>query len=238
MDAVSRRYRKLKVCAEKCLSNEGREKKNPLNVSATKLEVLPFTSASTSNAIEENYYVIMNNSMWSLLLSNTKCDECNMCSLDVTSNGSYGFSSKIELKCKNREKEKQSYKEDILQVSRKIIRQEHNELASPSDQNNEIIDITVSYDGTWQKRGHRSLYGIGIVVDILTGLVIDYEILSKYCPVYTTAKRDLEEHSADFSIWYKAHKPECSENYVGSSNAMEVKASEIFWTRSVENCGM
>ncbi|GBN79283.1 hypothetical protein AVEN_27577-1 [Araneus ventricosus] len=71
---------------------------------------------------------------------------------------------------------------------------------------------------------------------LLTGLVIDYEILSKYCPECTTA--DLVEHSADFSIWYKAHKPECSENYVGSSNAMEVKAAEILWTRSVENCGM
>ncbi|GBN72563.1 hypothetical protein AVEN_275007-1 [Araneus ventricosus] len=77
-----------------------------------------------------------------------------------------------------------------------------------------------------------------IVVDILTCLVIDYEILSKYCPECTTVKRNLGEHSADFSIWYKAHKPECSENYVRSSNAMEVKAAEILWKRSVENCGM
>ncbi|GBL73770.1 Ionotropic receptor 25a [Araneus ventricosus] len=43
------------------------------------------------------------------------------------------------------------------------------------------------------------------------------------------------EHSADFSMWYKAHKLECSENYVGSSNVMEVKAAEILWKRSVEN---
>ncbi|GBM18207.1 hypothetical protein AVEN_151738-1 [Araneus ventricosus] len=120
--------------------------------------------------------------------------------------------------------EKQSYKDVILQVPHKIIIQKHNELASPSDEN---IDITVPYDGTWQKRGHTSLYGISIVVDILTGLVFDYEILSKYCSECTTAKRDLGEHSADFSIWYKAHKPECSENCVRSSNAMKVKAAEI-----------
>ncbi|GBM44255.1 hypothetical protein AVEN_23315-1 [Araneus ventricosus] len=80
-----------------------------------------------------------------------------------------------------------------------------------------------------------SLYGIGIVVDILTGIVIDYEILSKYCPECTTAKRDIGEHSADFSIWYKPHKPECSENYVGSSNFIEVKAVEILRKRSVKN---
>ncbi|GBN68878.1 hypothetical protein AVEN_109277-1 [Araneus ventricosus] len=49
----------------------------------------------------------------------------------------------------------------------------------------------------------------------------------------------LGEQSADFlHLWYEAHKPECSENYVGSSNAMEIKAAEILWTRSVENCGM
>ncbi|GFT71817.1 uncharacterized protein TNCV_4588771 [Trichonephila clavipes] len=39
--------------------------------------------------------------MWSALLSNTKCDECDMCSLDVECNSAYGFSTKIELKCKS-----------------------------------------------------------------------------------------------------------------------------------------
>ncbi|GBO12593.1 hypothetical protein AVEN_253927-1 [Araneus ventricosus] len=87
MDTVSRRYRKLKggpskrkrlcasniskrweknkvensaisVGAESCLSNEGKEKKNSLNLSAIKLEELPSTSASTSNAIEKNPYVM------------------------------------------------------------------------------------------------------------------------------------------------------------------------------------
>ncbi|GBN44071.1 hypothetical protein AVEN_22480-1 [Araneus ventricosus] len=92
----------------------------------------------------------------------------------------------------------------------------------------------VSYDDIWQKRGHTSLYGNGIVVDILTGIVIEHEILSKYFPECTTVERDLGEQSADFlHLWYEAHKPECSENYVGSSNAMEVKAAKILWTRSV-----
>ncbi|GBO06396.1 hypothetical protein AVEN_176258-1 [Araneus ventricosus] len=70
-------------------------------------------------------------------------------------------------------------------------------LESPSEKKDFIIDITVSYYGLWQKRWHMSLYGISIVVDILTGLFIDYEILSRYCPECTTAKRDLGEHSAD-----------------------------------------
>ncbi|GFT93460.1 uncharacterized protein TNCV_2387371 [Trichonephila clavipes] len=221
-----------------------------------------------------------------------------MCSLDVECNSAYGFSTKIELKCKSCRKifnsvfssprdddsncfdankklveaflkigkghaalelfsmaigihamdkktfskclhklyeEKCSFKEDILEISRKVVRKHHEDLLGAA---NGVIDITVSYDGTWQKRGHSSLYGIGIVIDILTGLIIDYEILSKYCPECTTTKRDLGENSAEYSIWYKSHQEECSENYVGSSNAMEVKAAEILWKRSIKNCGM
>ncbi|GFW72786.1 uncharacterized protein TNCV_1266291 [Trichonephila clavipes] len=71
-----------------------------------------------------------------------------------------------------------------------IVRKHHEDLLGTA---NGVIDITVSYDGTWQKRGHSSLYGIGIVIDILTGLIIDYEILSKYCPECTTAKRVWEK---------------------------------------------
>ncbi|GFU75107.1 uncharacterized protein TNCV_2480951 [Trichonephila clavipes] len=47
-------------------------------------------------------------------------------------------------------------------------------------------------------------------------------------------KKDLGENSAEYSIWYKSHQEECSENYVGSSNAMEVKAAEILWKRSIK----
>ncbi|GFX60699.1 uncharacterized protein TNCV_4976751 [Trichonephila clavipes] len=35
--------------------------------------------------------------------------------------------------------------------------------------NQEIIDVSVSYDGTWQKRGHTSNLGLGIIIDILSG---------------------------------------------------------------------
>ncbi|GBL73772.1 hypothetical protein AVEN_230748-1 [Araneus ventricosus] len=74
----------IAVFAENCVSNEGGEKKKSINESATKLEVLPSTSASASNAIENNSYIIMKNRVCGLpFCPNTKCDECNMCSLDV-----------------------------------------------------------------------------------------------------------------------------------------------------------
>lgn len=132
--------------------------------------------------------------------------------------------------------ERQTFKNDILQVARNVVRKKHEEFDSVADQ--DILDITVSYDGTWQKRGHTSLYGIGLVIDIMTGLVIDYEILSKYCPECVTAKRDLGEGTAEFSIWFSGHKCDCSQNYTGSSNAMEMAAAEVIWKRSINNCGM
>ena len=43
-----------------------------------------------------------------------------------------------------------------------------------------ILDLTVMFDGSWKKRGHNSLYGIGHVVDVETGLVLDLTVLSLY----------------------------------------------------------
>ena len=44
-----------------------------------------------------------------------------------------------------------------------------------------IVDISISFGGTWQKRGFTSLFGVGVCIDVLTGLVVDYCVLSKYC---------------------------------------------------------
>ncbi|GFX10376.1 uncharacterized protein TNCV_1867711 [Trichonephila clavipes] len=119
-----------------------------------------------------------------------------------------------------------SFKEDILEISRKVIQKHHKEFPYTP---NGVIAITIPYDETWQKRGHSSLFGIEIVIDILTGLIINYEIRSKYYPECTTSKRDRGENSSEYSIWSKSYQVECSENYVGSSNVMEIKAAEILW---------
>ena len=43
-----------------------------------------------------------------------------------------------------------------------------------------IIDLAVSFDGTWMTRGHSSKYGLGCVAEIETDLVLDYVIMSLY----------------------------------------------------------
>lgn len=71
-------------------------------------------------------------------------------------------------------------KEEFFKMSHDAIRRAHVD-ADPSLKIEGIINLSVSYDGTWHKRGHTSNYGLGIVIDVLTGLVIDFHILSKYC---------------------------------------------------------
>ena len=36
-----------------------------------------------------------------------------------------------------------------------------------------VIDVKVTCDGTWQKRGHQSLYGLVVVASWDTGKVLD-----------------------------------------------------------------
>lgn len=91
----------------------------------------------------------------------------------------------------------------VLEMARSIVRKKHEEIDA-SLKNQPIIDISVSYDGTWHKRGHTSLYGIGIVIDVLTGLIIDYEVLSKYCVECASASNELGKESAEFLYGLKA----------------------------------
>ena len=100
------------------------------------------------------------------------------------------------------------------------------------------IEENPHLDGTWHKRGHTSNYGVGFVIDVLTGLVIDYELLSRYCAKCCINKSNKDSES--FKVWQQNHKAsgECEQNFTGSANAMEMMAAEIMWKRSVEACKM
>ncbi|KFM59404.1 hypothetical protein X975_13527, partial [Stegodyphus mimosarum] len=136
-------------------------------------------------------------------------------------------------------KESKSIKEKVFELSRKAVREQH-EILYPSKIGEDIIDIGVSFDGTWHKRGHNSLYCIGCVIDILTGLVIDFVIISKYCHHCKITAHDLGVDSAEYAVWFDSHKTSsmCEKNYDRSSTSMEVYAAEILWKRSIEKCRM
>ncbi|GFX11739.1 uncharacterized protein TNCV_4340841 [Trichonephila clavipes] len=64
----------------------------------------------------------------------------------------------------------------------------------------EIADLSVSFDGTWLTRGHTSLIGVGCVIDMLTGYVVDFEVMSKVCRHCSVANNKLGQSRAEFSI--------------------------------------
>ena len=88
------------------------------------------------------------------------------------------------------------------------------------------------YDGTWHKRGHSSHYGVGIGIDLETGFVIDFEVLSNYCHGCATGPSPTDRR---YPAWKKLHRPTCQRNYNGSANSMEVGSAKIIFARSKTN---
>ncbi|XP_055888785.1 uncharacterized protein LOC129926794 [Biomphalaria glabrata] len=125
------------------------------------------------------------------------------------------------------------YVNQMLKESASTVR-----AAYPEQSNKHVIDIDVSYDGTWQTRGHSLKYGVGCIIENKTGLVIDYHVLSKHCHVCAKTGNFLKlEDPVKYQLWYNAHKQSCDINHFGSSGSMEQQAAVIMWSRSVEKNG-
>lgn len=44
-----------------------------------------------------------------------------------------------------------------------------------------LQDVPFSYNGTCNKRGHTSHFGIGVAIELKTGLILDYAVVTNYC---------------------------------------------------------
>ena len=97
--------------------------------------------------------------------------------------------------------------------------------------NDGVLDITVSVDGSWQKRGHKSHNGVVTVIEHHTGLVVDYIALSNYCHQCETGPK---ADSPGYAQWYQRHENQCQKNTDCASGAMEVEGACILFCRSVE----
>ncbi|GFU35773.1 uncharacterized protein TNCV_1083391 [Trichonephila clavipes] len=117
----------------------------------------------------------------------------------------------------------------------KSLNDVRSQVKSAYQSNSAITDIDVTFDGTWLTRGHTSLIGVGCVIDLLTGFVMDFEIMSKRCIECEHAKSGLGENSAEFHVWYEGHTSSCAINHVGSSCAMEQEAALKLWQRSEDS---
>ena len=100
-----------------------------------------------------------------------------------------------------------------------------------------IVNIDVSYDGSWHRRGHNSKFFFGAVIEGHAGLVIDYITLSSDCELCTKKLNLLKKKKwtqQKYNQWYTKHASKCDINYKGSSGSMEPAAAEKLWSRSVD----
>lgn len=84
---------------------------------------------------------------------------------------------------------------------------------------NEIADVGVSLDGTWQRKGFSSTLGVVTAISVKTGKVLDVSILSKSCKGCKSMKSISKSDPNRYTRWELSHK--CNLNYNGSSPGIE-----------------
>ena len=77
----------------------------------------------------------------------------------------------------------------------------------------------MSFDGAWHKRGFSSHIGVASVIDLLTGLSNDHEVLSKFCFKCVCSGK------IDDPTWEEKHSQTFVKNFDGSAKSMEVECA-------------
>jgi hypothetical protein len=101
--------------------------------------------------------------------------------------------------------------------------------AAAQDMLKEGRDCAVSFDGTWQRRGHASHYGVITAISVDTGKCLDVEVLSNICKGCQHWEK-ADKNSDKYLQWQADRK--FSSNHVGSAGAMESVGALRIFTRS------
>ena len=109
-----------------------------------------------------------------------------------------------------------------------------------TDGHDDYVDIAVTTDGTWMKRGFSSLFGVQTAIAWDIHKVVDIEILSRYCllcSVWQTKRRKGQISAAEYDTWHQKHA-DCQANTTVSLPAMETEAVKKIWQKSVAKHGL
>ena len=117
---------------------------------------------------------------------------------------------------------------EIRQQSVVAVRDAYREIGVIPD-DNIILNVAVSFDGAWHRRGHSSHNGLASVIDMFTGLPLDHAVLCNFCHKCAAAANQPSDPSSE-----RKHLEDYTKNFNGSSNAMEVESALQLWGRSVE----
>ncbi|KAK8372121.1 hypothetical protein O3P69_012721, partial [Scylla paramamosain] len=78
----------------------------------------------------------------------------------------------------------------------------------------------------------------GAVIEVHTGLIVDYTVTSKicvHCKFHDAALRKKRITEEEYDRWKGSHDELCDINYEGTSGGMEAAAAVTMWTRSLEH---
>ena len=93
-----------------------------------------------------------------------------------------------------------------------------------------IVNIDISADGTWQRRGYASLNGAVTIIGINNGKCLAFEALSKVCKACQTWE-SLKGYDS-YEEFMQTHK--CPINHEGSAGSMEASGVLQCFRRSIE----
>lgn len=94
-------------------------------------------------------------------------------------------------------------------------------------------NIAVSFDGTWHTRGHSSHIGVATVIELFSGYVLDYVVLSNFC---LGCELGPKPGTPDYAHWKSQHS--CQKNTSSKAGQMEVEAALILFQRSLSLHGL
>jgi len=95
-----------------------------------------------------------------------------------------------------------------------------------------ILNLTVSGDGSWKKRGFSSLFVVTTLIAYYTGKVIDLVVKNSCCQTCIYFKNHQNDEN------YEIHKKDCPINHSGFSGKMEVDSMLEMFRRSEELYGV
>jgi hypothetical protein len=107
---------------------------------------------------------------------------------------------------------------------------------SKGEQVDNIVNISVSCDGSWQRRGFSSLNGSFTAISVDSGKIIDTEVMSRYCKGCKSKAVLKKTDKIAYDLWFEKH--ECNINHIGSAGAMEVNGATRIFSRSIEKHGL
>ncbi|KAH9380065.1 hypothetical protein HPB48_001717 [Haemaphysalis longicornis] len=114
---------------------------------------------------------------------------------------------------------------DVMATSARSVRKLYDGLQLGNPSNNSVM-----YDGLWMTRGHSSHIGVGVVIQLFTGLVLDFVVFSNFC---AGCERGPKVGDPAYQAWKDNHVCQ-KKNTEKKADEVEVEAGLILFERPLQ----